>query len=106
MPEWMMLARAGLALIAVIALVVLTGRLAQRYGIDRRFAGGKAGARRLSVTETLYLDPKRRLVLVRADAEEHLLLLGPAHDVLIASRAALPPVAANDSLLPGQGGKP
>lgn len=106
MPEWMLLVRAILALIAVIGLVMLTGQVVRRWGIDRRFGGGKPGARRLSVAETLYLDPKRRLVLVRTDAEEHLLLLGPSHDVLISTRAALPPVAANDSLLPGQGGKP
>ena len=32
--------------------------------------------RRLSVIETLMLDPQRRLLLIRCDDEEHLLLLG------------------------------
>jgi flagellar protein FliO/FliZ len=32
--------------------------------------------RRIAVVETLMLDPQRRLLLVRCDEEEHLLLLG------------------------------
>jgi flagellar protein FliO/FliZ len=32
--------------------------------------------RRLAVIETLMLDPQRRLVLVRCDGDEHLILLG------------------------------
>lgn len=32
--------------------------------------------RRLQVVETLMLDPQRRLVLVRCDNKEHLILLG------------------------------
>lgn len=32
--------------------------------------------RRLQVLETLMLDPQRRLVLVRCDGREHLILLG------------------------------
>ena len=32
--------------------------------------------RRLSLVESLMLDPQRRLVLVRCDGREHLLLLG------------------------------
>ena len=107
MPEWMLLVRAILALVVVIGLVMLTGQLARRYGIDRRFGGGgKTGPRRLSVSETLYLDPKRRLVLVRADAEEHLLLLGSSHDVLVASRAAPPALVGNESSAPQPGEKP
>ena len=34
------------------------------------------GERRLALVESLMLDPQRRLVLVRCDGREHLLILG------------------------------
>ncbi len=43
-------------------------------------------ARRLAVVETLMLDPQRRLVLVRCDDDEHLILLGEGR--LLAERPA------------------
>ena len=39
------------------------------------------GERRLKVTETLVLDPARRLVLVQIDDEERLLLLGEGKEL-------------------------
>jgi flagellar protein FliO/FliZ len=42
--------------------------------------------RRLAVVETLMLDPQRRLVLVRCDEDEHLILLGEGR--LLAERPA------------------
>ncbi len=41
--------------------------------------------RRLAVVESLPLDIKRRLVIVRCDDREHLLLLGGEQDMLIAA---------------------
>jgi len=59
----------GLIGVAVVAL--------RRFGPEtlRRLQGSRA-ERRLAVIETLVLDPARRLVLVRCDAEERLILLG------------------------------
>jgi flagellar protein FliO/FliZ len=42
--------------------------------------------RRLAVVESLMLDPQRRLVLVRCDDEEHLILLGEGR--LLSQRSA------------------
>jgi flagellar protein FliO/FliZ len=39
------------------------------------------GERRLKVTETLVLDPARRLVLVQIDDEERLILLGEGREL-------------------------
>jgi len=49
----------------------------RRYGPEtmRRLQGGRAD-RRMTVVESLVLDPARKLVLVRIDAEERLVLLG------------------------------
>jgi len=43
------------------------------------------GPRRLSIVETVIVDGKRRMVLVRRDNKEHLLLLGQQNDVVIES---------------------
>ena len=40
------------------------------------------GERRMSVVETLVLDPARRLVLVRIDDEERLLILGEGRELI------------------------
>lgn len=44
--------------------------------------------RRLAVKESLILDPRRRVVIVKADDQEHILLLGPERETLLASQAA------------------
>ena len=40
------------------------------------------GERRMKVVETLVLDPARRLVLVKIDEEERLLLLGEGKELI------------------------
>tara|TARA_R110002096_G_scaffold124234_1_gene268744 strand:- start:1111 stop:1431 length:321 start_codon:yes stop_codon:yes gene_type:complete len=46
--------------------------------------------RRLQVVETLILDPRRRLVMVRHDDEEVLLMLGPNAETVVDRRPAAP----------------
>jgi flagellar protein FliO/FliZ len=48
------------------------------------------GARRLSIRESLLLDPRRRLVIVRADGMEYVVLLGAAGETLLDTRPAPP----------------
>ena len=60
--------------LGLFGLAVYAGR---RWGPAGLFQQFKPRAdRRLAVVETLTLDPGRRLVLVRCDAEERLILLG------------------------------
>ena len=72
-----------LALGLVLALIVVLAWLARRYGFGG--AGGPKGPRggRIGVVEFAPLDAKRRLVLIRRDAVEHLVLLGPAGETVI-----------------------
>lgn len=77
------------AFLFVVALIYLSAALARKYGLDKRAAGIKGKTPTLSVEETLYLDPRRRLVLVRAGGEHHLLLLSQSGDVVVASNAAV-----------------
>ena len=77
---WDTYTRAVLSLLVVLGLVVLATYLLRLYGAR---ALGQRGARRLKVVEVTALDPRRRLVLVRRDTTEHLLLLAPNRDLVI-----------------------
>ncbi|HLY55173.1 MAG TPA: hypothetical protein VKS60_06430, partial [Stellaceae bacterium] len=50
----------------------------------------RGGKRRLGVVEATPIDGRRSLVLIRRDDVEHLLLLGPAHDLVIETRIVAP----------------
>lgn len=45
----------------------------------------KAGEGRLEILETRYLDARRRLVLIRRDQQQHLLLLADGRETIIES---------------------
>jgi len=85
--DWIDWARALFALIATLALIVGAAYLARRVGM---LQGGAQGPKRLKVSESLMLDPRRRLVIVRCDDREHVLLLSPAGDVVVSEQAAKP----------------
>lgn len=76
-----------LALLFVLGLIGLIGYLLRRYGF------GTAGLithrmgqeRRIAVIEIAAIDARRRLVLVRRDSREHLILLGATTETLIES---------------------
>ena len=59
------------ALLAVLFLIVAAGRIARMTGLAKRQANT-----RLHVEESLALDGKRRLLLVRCDRRQVLLLTG------------------------------
>jgi flagellar protein FliO/FliZ len=69
------------ALVATLALIGAAAYGARRLGM---LQPGAQSARRLKVSESLMLDPRRRLVIVRCDDREHVLLLSPAGDVVVA----------------------
>lgn len=83
-----------LALVFVLALIGLIAWLARRFGVLRGAVRPRGTPRRLEVIETAPIDAKRRLVLVRRDRTEHLLLLGVNSELVIESNisvAAGPP---------------
>ncbi len=68
----------------VVGMIALASYAARRW---RASVGVKGrGGRRLQMVEGLAIDAKRRLVLVRADGSEHLLLVGGDSDLLISSQ--------------------
>lgn len=78
-------ARAVFALVATLALIVGCAYAARRFGM---LQPGGPGIKRMRVTETLLIDTRRRMVIVRVDDREHVMLLGPAGDVLVSDMAA------------------
>jgi flagellar protein FliO/FliZ len=64
-----------LVLVFVLGLVLVLGWVLKRSGITKGAIAGKG--RRLGVVDTAFLGPKHRLVLVRRDDVEHLVLIGP-----------------------------
>jgi flagellar protein FliO/FliZ len=107
---------------ALFALSIVLGLILGLAYVLRRYAPqlmarlqAQRGERRLKVIETLVLDPARRLVLVRLDDEERLILLGegrelieprhkpapkpaPAPAAKPAVKPASPPVSQDDDL--------
>lgn len=67
------------ALAAVLLLILLAGRVARMTRFARPV--GAAGAR-LALQESLVLDPRRRLLLVRCDGRSVLLMTGPTDQVV------------------------
>ncbi|MEO1136425.1 MAG: flagellar biosynthetic protein FliO [Pseudomonadota bacterium] len=76
--------RMVLGLAAVIGMIGLAALAVRKAGLSSLacVAGQK---RRLSVSEMLPLDARRRLALIRCDEREYLVILGPAGETLVAS---------------------
>ncbi len=98
------IARMALALGFTLGLIGLAVVLVRRFGPQTlrhlQTVQGARAQRRLAVVETLVLDPARRLVLVRVDAEERLLLLGEGQVLAAPASApisAAPPLPDNSS---------
>jgi flagellar biogenesis protein FliO len=77
-------ARVVVALVLVLALIALTVWLLRRFGEGRiATAGGRNRQQRLAVLDSAVVDARRRLVLIRRDNVEHLLLIGGPTDVVV-----------------------
>ncbi|WP_443749725.1 FliO/MopB family protein [Asticcacaulis solisilvae] len=75
--------KAVFALAFVLGLILALAYVLKRYAPQLMAKmSAKRGLRRLEVVETLVLDPARRLVLVRLDDEERLILLGEGHELI------------------------
>jgi flagellar biogenesis protein FliO len=78
---------AGKVLLALVVVIALIGGITwavRRFGADR-FGGSSARGRqpRLAVIDAAAVDGRRRLVLIRRDNVEHLLMIGGPTDVVV-----------------------
>jgi len=84
---------AAFALGAVIVLIVLVSWVLRLFtGAGARTTKGRN--RRLAVVDSLVVDPKRTLLIVRRDDVEHLILTGGPADVVVESGIAPRPAEA------------
>ncbi len=72
-----------IALILVLGLIAGLTWAARRFGFGGQLTPNAGKTPRLSVVEVRTLDSRRKLVLLRRDAFEHLVLLGPNQDLYL-----------------------
>lgn len=70
------LTRFALALVFVLGLIGLGGWLVRRLKFGGAFMV-PSDRRRLRLVEALVLDPRHKLMLIRHDEDEHLVIVGP-----------------------------
>ncbi len=87
------------ALVFVIGLIGLITLVMRHYGLGGAIklnARSRDGRRRIAVVDAVGVDARRRLILIRRDDVEHLVLLG-AHDDILIERGIIPPKAEENS---------
>jgi flagellar protein FliO/FliZ len=77
------------ALLLVLGLIGAAGLAARRFGLPG--LAKAASARRLKIVESLMISPRQRLVLVRRDDVEHLVVIGPDGASVIETSIGAPP---------------
>src|SRR5438093_4589580 len=73
-----------IAFLIVLALIVLTFWAIRRFGgIGLGTGAGRGRQPRLAVIDAAAVDARRRLVLIRRDNVEHLLMIGGPSDIVV-----------------------
>ena len=72
-----------ITLVVILALVGLVIWLVRRYAVGGIATSARGRLPRLAIVDALVVDSRHRLVLVRRDNVEHLVLIGGATDLLI-----------------------
>jgi hypothetical protein len=76
-------ARFFIAFLVVLALIGLTAWLVRRFGSNRLGSAARGRQPRLAVIDAATVDGRRRLVLIRRDNIEHLLMIGGPTDLVV-----------------------
>ncbi|MGY8999612.1 MAG: flagellar biosynthetic protein FliO [Rhodospirillales bacterium] len=77
------------ALLFVLGLIGGLALLAKKFGMGNLGPTRRVNGNRLSIIESMQLDAKRRVVLVRRDDKDHMLLLGGATELIIESNISV-----------------
>lgn len=86
--------QAVLALVLVVGIILGLAWLLRRYGLGDGAHNPLGRKKRLSTIESTTIDARHRLVLVRRDQTEHLLLIGHG-DSLVVERGIQAPVTGS-----------
>ena len=71
--------------LAIVLVLILLGLWALKVLFKASSNLGRGRNRRLSIVDTVVVDPKRQLLIVRRDNVEHLILTGGPQDVVVES---------------------
>ena len=85
------------ALLLVLGLVGAAGLAARRFGLSGLVK--PSATRRLSIVETLTVGPRQRLLIIRRDNVEHLVLAGSDGITVVESGIAAAPMPITASLM-------
>ncbi len=91
-----------LALVFVLCLIGLMAWGTRRFGILRGTVRARNGKRRVEIVEIAPIDSKRKLMLVRRDRTEHLILLGTTGDLVVETGIDAPPASPASNVQPEQ----
>jgi flagellar biogenesis protein FliO len=72
-----------IAFVVVLALIGAAAWLVRRFGVTRLESGGRNRQPRLAVIDSAAVDGRRKLVIIRRDNVEHLLMIGGPTDVVV-----------------------
>ncbi len=95
-------ARFFIAFLVVLALIGLIAWLVRRFGAHRLGSSARGRQPRLAVIDAATVDGRRRLVLIRRDNTEHLLMIGGPTDVVVESNIVRAAAAATSAREPGR----
>lgn len=80
-----------LALGFVLGLIWMATWAVKRFGVERNLTGQTgAKGKRLAIIEVQPLDARRKLVLLRRDSIEHLVILGASQELLVEAGIEVP----------------
>ena len=77
--------RLAMALLFVLLLMGGLAMLLKKLGLATNASIKTSEKRRLKIVESLPLDPRRRLAIIKCDDKEHLVILGQNGETVIAS---------------------
>lgn len=80
--EYSAYVKAIFALLFVLGLIGLISILCKKF-MQGQFLQRSIKSKRLQIEEVLFIDTKRKLVLIKRDSTEHLLLLGVNSETVV-----------------------
>lgn len=96
--EWISYIRFLAALVFVLGLIGGLAWLARRYGLGGAIAAkSRTTGKRLGIQEAMAIDGKHRLVLLRRDDTEHLVILSSEGATLVESSIPVSPKSVDVS---------
>lgn len=81
--DWHSVINSVLALVFVLSLIALTSVALRKYGGMRISRIDSKGNKRIRIVDALVVDARRKLLLVRRDDVEHLILISADKETII-----------------------